>query len=434
MKRLPLPLLLLLPVVTWAAGPEAPSRSVSTSGQFVVYAENATTRSKAVMKAEEFKKAFLDYLQIEADEWKIPIVLNLGATPPNARRPPQFLLGIYEGDAGSAKIQLDVFDLDLIKTIDYETQLLRAIALEYTYRNTAIKTGRAMEMPAPWFVDGLLERIRSRESGLKASIYSSLLAGGKVPKLDDFCDTDPDRMDPTSRAMYRAQSHALIEAITDLPDGRKGLRAFLSEPRKLRGASDTLIEVLPSLGGNSEGLNRKWVLAIASASASNRVDPLSVGETGSQLAELLDIKPLPDPKHPEVAAMSGPYALETIAKSDSGRFILTQLSDGLLRLSVRAHPLFKPLVDEYLGIVRELIAKPKRRVGKRVAAAEEMRAALTQQTSEMRDYMDWVNATQVKAENEEVAAAIDEIEEIEQPPPRNDALSRYIDALNERGW
>mgnify|MGYP001209317893 CR=1 FL=1 len=425
----------LLPIATtFGAALEMPRRSVSSSEQFVVYADSGPTRSKIAIRAEDLKKEFLDLLQVKENPWKVPIILNIGAPPPNKKRPPKSQFGVYEGDAETAKIQIDVFDLSHLDSSDFDAQILTAVALEYAYRNTPILAGRSFEMPPPWLAEGVLERLQAKRGGVKASLYSSLLAGGKTPKLESFLDTDPARLDPTSRAIYRAQSAAFIEALLDLPEGRKGLREFLSAPRKARGALNDLPAAFPSLQNDREQLGRKWLLAIARASASNRVDPLSTRETATQLAEILDVKPLPDPKHPEVAAMSGPYALETIARSQGGPFILAQTADSLLRLSIRAHPLYKPVVDEYLSIVRELAARPKRRVDKRISAAEQMRAALTQQTTEMNDYIDWVEATQLREENEDVAAAVIEVEAIQSPPPRTDAITRYIDAVAERGW
>ena len=131
--------------------------------------------------------------------------------------------------------------------------------------------------------------------------------------------------------------------------------------------------------------------------------------------------------------MSGPYAIPTIARSQNGRFILSQTESSLLQLSLRAHPLYKSLVDEYLSITRDLIAKPKRKLEKRIATAEEMRAGLARRTSESRDYLDWVETTKIKTESPELNTTIQDIDEIEEPPARNDAISNYLDTLSERG-
>lgn len=422
---------LLLPGLASAADSfEPPKRTISTSRQFVVYSAVPSARAEVSMRAEDDKREFLEAL-VAKDTWKYPIILNLDSQPPTTRRPPRWAMGIYEGDAGQNKIQLDVFDRALLKDPDFDSLLVGALVLETTYRDTPIKAGKAYQPPPAWFVEGLAERIHTRDAGLPASLYAGLLSNGQAPSIREFLDTQPARLDPTSRAIYRAQAAALLEAVLALPDGHSGLRVYLSQPRK--GGADELVAMFPSLGKNRDALGRKWVLAMARASAANRVDLLSQRETADELDHVLAVKALPDPKRPEVASMSGPYAMPTIARSQSGKFILSQTEDGLLRLSLRAHPLYKSLVDEYLGIVRELIRKPKSRLDKRIATVEQVRAGLNRETSEARDYLDWVEATKIKTESPEITKAVEETQTIEQAPPRSDAISRYLDAVSERG-
>jgi len=421
---------LILPGLAAAADPfEPPKRTISTSRQFVVYSAVPSARAEISMRAEDDKREFLEALAVK-DTWKYPIILNLDSQPPTTRRPPRWAMGIYEGDAGQNKIQLDVFDRGLLKEPDFDSLLVGALALETTYRNTPIKAGKAYQQPPAWLIEGLAERIHTRDAGLPASLYAGLLSNGQAPSIREFLDTQPARLDATSRAIYRAQAAALLETVLALPDGRSGLRAYLSQPRK--GGADELVGMFPSLGKNRDALGRKWVLAMARASASNRVDLLSQRETADALDNVLAVKALPDPKRPEVASMSGPYAMPTIARSQSGKFILSQTEDGLLRLSLRAHPLYKSLVDEYLGIVRELIRKPRSRLDKRIATAEQLRAGLNRQTSEERDYLDWVEATKIKTESPEITKAVEDTQAIEQAPQRSDAISRYLDAVSER--
>lgn len=415
------------------ATPDAAAHSESTSRQFIVYAPNPTTRSEVAMKAEELKNAFLETVRAK-DEWKMPIILNIGSTPPNTRRPPRYLLGIYEGDGGTNKIQLDVFDLNLLKEPEFQTQILTAILTESIYRNHPIKAGRAFDHPPGWVLHGLAMRISSGDDDSNAALYASLLSSSNPPRLSDFLGEQPDRLDPTSQVIYAAQAAALLDAVIALPDGRKNLHDYLSAPRRSPGQVSDLVAAFPAAGKDGSALSRKWVLAIARASATNRVELLPERDTAKQLADLLAVQALPDPKHPEVASMSGPYALPPIARSRNGRFILSQLEGGLLRLSIRSHPLYKPVVDEYLAITRELLAKPKRNLDKRIAAAEELRAGLTRQTSEARDYLDWVEATKVKTESPDLTTTLKAMDDLEEPPARNDAISRVLDDVSERGW
>ncbi len=81
--------LLLLPLGTAFAVLDLPKRSVSSSRQFVVYTNDADLRSKVAMRAEDLKTAVLETLDGK-DEWKLPIILNIGSNPPNVKRPPRF--------------------------------------------------------------------------------------------------------------------------------------------------------------------------------------------------------------------------------------------------------------------------------------------------------------------------------------------------------
>ncbi|MDD5198868.1 MAG: hypothetical protein PHC88_03625 [Terrimicrobiaceae bacterium] len=424
---------LLLSAAAAPAALDVPTRSVSSSRQFVIYATDPGIRSAVAIKAEDLKGAVLEALRAK-DEWKLPIILNIGSTPPSAKRPPRFLLGIYEGDGGQAKVQFDVFDLGLLKEPEFQTQILTAILLEAAYRRTPPKAGRPFEPPPAWVVEGLAERIRSRDDDSRAGLYASLLSSANPPRLADFLGVQPGRLDATSRTIYCVQAAALLDAVLALPDGRTGLRQYLSVPHRSPALLSEVVAAFPSLGKDGGPLSRKWVLAIARASAANRVDLLDERETAKELDRLLAVKALPDPKHPEVASMSGPYALPAIARSQNGRFILAQAENGLLQLSLRAHPLYKSLVDEYLGITRDLIAKPKRRLDKRIATAEEIRAGLSRQTSEARDYLDWVEATKIKTENTDLSSTLQDIDNLEAAPSRTDAISRLLDAASERGW
>lgn len=423
--------LLLLPLATASAAIELPKRSVSSSKQFVVYTDDADLRSRVAMRAEELKKAVLDALAAK-DEWKLPVILNVGAAPPNMKRPPRFRLGIYEGDGGQNKVQLDVYDAAFAKTPEFDGQILTAILIEAAYRQTPIRAGRDILYPPPWVLYGLAERIRARGDESNAGVYATLLSGSAPPRLNDFLAIQPDRLDATSRALYRAQAAALLDAVLGLPDGRAGLRAYLSSPHRTPTQLSEIAANFPSLGKDGAPLSRKWILAIARASAANRINLTGERETAKQLDAVLAVKALPDPKHPEVAAMSGPYALPTIARSQNGRFILSQTENGLLQISLRAHPLYKSLVDEYLAITRELIARPKRRLDKRIAAAEELRAGLARRTGEARDYVDWVETTQVKTESPELTTTLEDVDEVEAAPVRADEISRYLDAYSER--
>ncbi len=402
-------------------------RSISTSKQFVIYAKDPTVRAEVSRKAEDFKTEFLDLLGID-DEFKFTIIVNLTAPPPSQRNPPKTRLGLYELDGGDLKIQLDVYDVTALEEPEFNRDLIGTVLLEYAYRNNSSRAGRSFEPAPAWVVAGLLEKIAVRRNGAEAAAYATLLAGGATPRIDDFFRTRADRLDPTSRVIFQAQSLAMLDTLRGLPDGRPGLHYYLAVPRRSPPSTDEIVDLFPSLGGDAENLSRKWVLTIARSSATDRVDLLGVRESASTLAQILNVQALPDPKKPETAAMSGPLALGAIARSGSGTFVLSQMRADLLRLSLKAHPLYKPLTDEYLQIVAELLQKPKRRLEKRIAAAEEIRASLGSRTTEMNSYLDWVEATKIQTESDTFTDIVEDTATSTEAPRRPDPISQFLDA------
>jgi hypothetical protein len=414
--------------------PAAAGRTVSQSGQFIVFAQESAPRMETARKLDELKTGLTGMFRIP-DTWKMPILVNLEAErPPRQRNPDAFSIGLFESEGDALRIQVDVFDPAFLSTPQFSLEIIRAMLLEIAYRETPIKAGKAFQLPPDWIVEAAFGRLNSNSNLVKPAVYSSLLASESPPELRDFLRLRPASLDSTSRLLYRAQAMALVDALTQLPDGAAGLQNYIRKTRRNPATIEEIISMFPSLAEDKSALGRRWLLAIAKGSATNRADLLSSRETGKELDRILEIKALPDPKNPEVAAMSGPYALESIARSRNGRFILNQLNEELLRLSLRAHPMFQPVVQDYLQIVRELIAKPKRRVDKRVASAEEIRAGLRSHNSEVESFIDWVETTKISEADETTAIAIEEADTIEDPPPRPDAISRHLDAIAERGW
>lgn len=416
------------------AAPSPPGRTTSDSRQFLIFGDDVALRSRTARQVEEIKRAMNNTLRIR-DTWQLPILVNLDAEPPpRQRRQQPFNITFLSGEGENLRIQIDVFNRDLRDSPELHVEVVRAMLLELSYRGAPPQAGRNFQFPPDWLVEAVYEKFRTRTTGPNAQAFSTLLAAQTPPELRDFLRLRPESLDTTSRTLYRAQAAALLDTILELPDGRPGLHQYISAPRRNPATIEEIASMIPSLEEDRSSLGRRWLLAIARASAANRADLLGSRETGRELDQILEIKALPDPRNPEVAAMSGPYALEPIARSRNGRFILTQLGDDLMRLSIRAHPMYSSLVREYLQIVRELASNPRRRVDRRIAAAEEIRAGLRRQHSEVESFLDWVEATQLQEKDETLVIAITEAEEMEAPPPRADAISRHIDAIAERGW
>lgn len=405
-------------------------RSISSTQQFIVYYQDKAVRSRLVLKLEDIKAQWLKRLNLR-DDWKAPIIVKLQTLrPPNF---PRIATGVYESDAGELKIQIDIYEPSVLRGADFDIEVFGALCLEFAYRNTPLKAGKSFTKPPSWLVEGLYEDSQSGEDGLPPGLYETVIERGPSLKLESFLKERPAMMDATSRAVFRAQAMGLLRSFLSLPDGSVSLTNYISKlPTISNTDAASLLAAFPALAEDSSRLSKLWVLSMANISATGRIKPLSVEETNNQLTAILDVSMPPDPKKPDEKVEKGPGALPAIARTDEGRYILKQKADDLLRLEVRAHPLMRAMVAEYRAIVSDLALKPKKNVKTRLAQNGELVAAVVGKSGQVEDFMNWYEASQLETPSGTFTEVIQS--PLSDPPPRTDALTRYLNDIEARGW
>ena len=109
---------------------------------------------------------------------------------------------------------------------------------------------------------------------------------------------------------------------------------------------------------------------------------------------------------------------------------MRQRSVDLLNLEFRAHPLLRPVVEEFRNIAMLLAAKPKSKVEHRIEEIEKIRVLLVERHKAISDYLNWFEATQV----DETEKSLTEDTRPDPVPPRKDPITLYMDAIQRRGW
>ncbi|MFZ4681568.1 MAG: hypothetical protein ACOYMS_03615 [Terrimicrobiaceae bacterium] len=414
-----------------APTPAPLQRSTSVSKQFVIYYFDGSVRSRLARKTEDLKQEWLRRFRMK-DEWKAPIIVQIASTRlPDA---PRLRTSVHESDGGEMKVQIDVFDPTSLKGPEFDLEVYRALALEYAYRKTPPKAGKAITQPPAWLLEGLYEDTATRDEGIPAGLFEMLVKSGPPPKLEAFLKIRPESLDATSRAVYRAQAMALLRALLGLPGGPGQLAEYLASlPGTNPADAGKLLQKFPELAGEPGNLSKLWTLSLANASASDRNKPFSMAETQRQLALLLDFSTPKDPKKPEAGNVTGPEALQALTRSGPGRYILKQKTEDLLRLELRAHPIMRPIAGEYRIIAAELSAKPGRNLEKRIRKNMELQQAVVQRAGSIEDYLNWFEASQLTTPSREFDATLNQASSFE-PFKRNDAISRQLDDLESRGW
>lgn len=406
-------------------------RSISSSKQFVIYFSDGAVRARLARRAEDLKREWLQSLQLK-DEWKAPVVIQVVPTrPPKA---PRLTTNVYESDGGAMKVQIDVYDPTVLKGAELDLEIYRALSLEFMHRGEPPKAGKAITQPPAWLMEGLSEDALTRDDGLPAGLFEMLVKSGPPPKLEAFLKARPDRMDATSRAVYRAQAMGLLRALLSAPGGGEGLARYLQElPGNNPADARVLLEKFPQFAADPAALSKVWTLTLANASASDRVKPLSMAETRNQIATLLEIAAPKNPKKPEEGLIQGPEAMQAIARGSAGQYTLKRISEDLFRLEMRAHPIMRPVVEEYRTIATQLAEKPKKNLEKRIRKNMELQAAVAGRTGEIEDYLNWFEATQLTTPSREFEVLPTGLNTADLPE-RTDSISRLLNDYESRGW
>jgi len=415
----------LFAVATWQLVYGAPSEhSTSPSREFVVYGADAKTRGAISGLAEQTKSNLLALLR-QRDDWKTPVVINLQPKQSNLPEIPPADLRFSQTGFG-IKLQLD---LTISKNVDVslvERELLRAILLEMVYREqTHITAGAVLVEPPDWLIDGALALAPGRDSG---PLIEALVSTEKPLSLEKFLAQRPGFFGSTGRTIYRAYSFAFLQMLLDEKNGGAQLARYID---RLSGSSNDrladLKEQFPLLTNDAE---KVWQLALNRLRSQQTFRLLTFAESEQRLDELLSVK-VSEPNKPVKSA-----TLEEIAQhkpSASEKMALDQLKRDLMFLVPQTNPVLRPIGHEYQAIA-ELLARGKRRgVSKRLSRLELTRQQIAARMSEIDDYMNWFEATQMNTGSGNFTGYLKAVDQSQVPAPRrHDPLSVDVDALEDQ--
>jgi hypothetical protein len=403
------------------SGLELPPRSVSPSGQFVVYGPDARVRGAVSDLAERTKQNLLGVLR-RHDDWKIPIVINLETRAANLPELRASQLEFGRTETGM-KLQLDLVIDRQLHPDSIERELARVVLLEMICRNvTAVARGNAYVDAPNWLVDGVLMSAPNRH---RATVVATLDAVERVPPLDEFLQQRAETLDFVARELYRAYSYGLVQLLLERRDGRVRLGRYIDN---LAVASNDPLADLRTAFPEVRDWDRLWQSAIANLKLSTKVEGLlSFAQADSKLAEILRMS------FPSADRSNGSTSFEQLSRvipNSQQRLALQSFSHRLLILATQANPVLRPIVEGYQRIADQLALGKNRRASLRLAQLRSLREKVSARMSEIDDYMNWFEAAQLETPSGmfddylKAAASADS-----EKPKRKDPLSVYLDAI-----
>jgi hypothetical protein len=385
-------------------------RSVSPSGQFVIYGGDAAWRGAFSKLAEQTKANLLAILQ-RRDEWAIPAVINLQARAANLPEIPNTALRFSQTGAG-LKLQLDLAISREMNSRSVEREILRVILLEMIYRKqSGLASGASYVEPPNWLLEGLLALTPNRD---RSAMINALAVPERIPSLDEFLRERPELLDPVAQSLYRAYSFALVQLLAESPPR---LSRYIDDLAST--SNDPLADLqksFPRLAGKeAENL---WKSKIASVKELDRTDLLTYWQTNEKLDALLRSLPLED------------FCQKKLGTEQ--KLSIKKFGEQLLLLAARANPALRPIVQDYHQCVAQLSLGKNHGVAKKLADLKSLREQLSARMTEIDDYMNWFEATQLQSasglfENLNVSS------DAQEPRPRRkDAFSTYLDAMESQ--
>jgi len=428
MKMIRRPAILVLSIFAWQSLWAAlPVHSVSPSRQFIIYGADAALRGTISELAEQTKANLLALLR-QRDEWRTAVVINLQPQQANLPEIPPTDLRVSQTGFG-VKLQLDLTVGQNLDGSLIERQLLRAILLEMIYRDEGhLVPGTTLVEPPDWLLEGVLALTPGRE---QEPLTQALSTTDKRKSLEEFLGQRFGLLDSAGRKLYRASSVALVQLLFDEGGGRARLARYIANLS--HASSDPVADLKAGFPRLREDLEKKFRSTLARLSEHQTYQLLTFVESERRLDELLQIKISDGSRNRDKQKTVNLSELARHKASPDEKAAVNQMSQALLFLVGAAHPVLRPVAREYQQIAT-LLARGKRRgIAKRLSHLDLTRNELAARMSEIDDYMNWYEATQMESQSGAFNGYLEAANQSQASAPRRrDPLSVYLDALEDQ--
>ena len=407
--------------------------TLSASRQFAAYANNRLLSSALCVYAEHVKREWLQLLNV-SDRWRDPILIVVRPREPSQTYAPAISLQMFQTDA-HLKYQICCLAPRPLDDAELLTTTVEALCAEWANRNQPIVRNRGyVAPPMPlWLVQGIAASIQGRADVLLPIGRRSVVAG-RPQNAADLLNAQLLPSDPAERALFRANVWMFTESLLGLHDGAQKLQKFLTEVGTQKVASNAFWTVYRGDFPQDAALEKWWSLQQASRTSLVVAEELTAQETAQQLDDILLTK-----LDPTSGRRSLPAKLETPIDQlwryyDESwlRDVLETKINRLGALRGQAHPLYRPVIDDYIDAVSWLTRQSTVRFRRGVRKAEAARLAAEKQSRAIAAYMDQAERVYTPEEFSRGLAGyfrtLDQFQKLEDE--RRNPISDYLDKFD----
>jgi hypothetical protein len=364
-------------------------RTVSASRQFVASASDRLLPSALCAYAEHVKREWLRQLDV-ADNWRDPILLLVETRPADQPVASPVSMAVFQTDQ-HLEYRIRCLVPPPIDGAELSATMVDVLCLEWANREQVTEPGKAYVVPDMplWLVEGLTVLIEGRHMAL-LSISQRSVAGGQPPEARDLlkAETLPD--DSADHQLFRADAWIFTEGLLGLHQGPRKMRSFLSELGAQKVASNAFWKVYHDDFPNTTALEKWWSLELVRHTSMSMAQDLSVEDTERSLDAILVTKLGP------TGGRRGMPGETNVAIDDLWRYADAPWLKDLLTLKIGrigalrgvAHPLYLPVLDEYMEALIWLQRGSVTRYHRGLSRAEATRSVADRQAHGITAYLD----------------------------------------------
>lgn len=271
---------------------------------------------------------------------------------------------------------------------DLRRETLECLLLDKGLRSE-MKEGRALKLAA-WIPIGLIERMTWRRGEADRGLYKALFKSGYMLDLDEMLEIeDISGFDAAQRTAFRISAGGFAMALLAQENGQETFRKFLAATIANEGEPSLLVRrYFFETGISEQSFAIWWALQMQNLTQNFFSESLTITATDEALSNLLQGVIVDEDESERIYRLAAFQEIVELPQ-ESRDFLLARMIERLGMLSFRCFPSYRPMIDEYAKIIRQLETGNTDTVGERLAAIEEERVLLRQASTRTRDYLDW---------------------------------------------
>lgn len=447
---------------------ERAGRTYSEDSPFIIWGGTQEARSNLFTTAGLVRRDALEALHLGL-EWNHPILIQL--REPQARgtdrRPPVWTRVSQVPDGFRIEINI-VPRHNTVSGSLLRENIVRASLAALILRGHGDEDVTGWDTPPPeWLLHGTLALMDYRQQGRKSTLFNLVFQMGSLLSVEEIFGAEPRGMDSISHTLYRVSCCGLIMMLIEQPNGSRHLAEMM--PALVSGGNDTqalIARYFPGMATSANSLSKRWALQIAALAQPSLDEVRTPAESERLLTDALTlrytvssedkrpgaIRKLFSRKRPNSADTDQTKAGDTskippppapaeqtcdlrefqkVLPLPDHEAILTRVDLNLNMLLLRAHPIYRPVIAEYLSTLKSLIKGRKfKESAESLERLANTRRQLAANLQEIENFLDDHEVGKMEDKSGAFEDYMRAADDMEKPPAaRPDPVSRYLDAL-----